>query len=88
MLEIHRNWKLTATLPNSQAGKRHFDLQINGKSFYEHDFVPQAKTDFKSLRGIITLNESLFLDKDYEFEWNSKTARNRLKELLFYGQKI
>ena len=64
MLEIHRSWKLTATLPNSQAGKRHFDLQINGKSFYNHDFVPQDQEGSKTLTGMITLNESLFLDED------------------------
>ena len=29
MLEIHRNWKLTAALPSNQASKRHFELQIN-----------------------------------------------------------
>ena len=29
MLEIHRNWKLTARLPNNQDVKRHFDLDIN-----------------------------------------------------------
>ena len=29
MLEIYRNWKLTATLPRNLAGKRHFDLFIN-----------------------------------------------------------
>ena len=71
MLEIHRSWKLTATLPNSQAGKRHFNLQINGKSFYDHDFVPHNQKGSKTLRGMITLNESLFLDEDQEFKWNS-----------------
>ena len=40
MLENHRNWKLTARLPNYLDGKRHFDLVINGKSFFDHDFVP------------------------------------------------
>ena len=43
MLEHHHNWKLTARLPNNLGGKRHFDLVINGKSFYEHDFAPQAQ---------------------------------------------
>ena len=42
MLEHHRNWKLKATLPNFQDGKRHFDLVINGKSFFNHDFAPQV----------------------------------------------
>ena len=29
MLEHHRNWKLTARLPNNLADERHFDLVIN-----------------------------------------------------------
>ena len=29
MLEHHRNWKLTARLPNNMASKRHFDLIID-----------------------------------------------------------
>ena len=29
ILEHKRNWKLTARLPNNQAVKRHFDLDIN-----------------------------------------------------------
>ena len=63
MLEHHRNWKLTARLPNFQDGKRHFDLVINGKSFFNHDYIPQVQIGSKTLKGIITMNESLFLDE-------------------------
>ena len=64
MLEVNRSWKLTAKLPNNLASKRHFELFINQKSFYSHDFLPQAQKDSKTLRGIITLNESLFLGEE------------------------
>ena len=63
MLEHHRNWKLKATLPNFQDGKRHFDLVINGKSFFDHDFIPLVQIGSKTLKGMITLNESLFLEE-------------------------
>ena len=64
MLENHRNWKITARLPNYLDGKRNFDLVINEKSFFDHDFVPQVYNDSKTLKGMITLNESLFLGED------------------------
>ena len=64
MLEVNRSWKLTAKLPNNLASKRHFELFINQKSFYKYDFVPQTQKDSKTLRGIITLNESLFLGEE------------------------
>ena len=38
--------------------------------------------DSKTLKGIIRLNESPFLDENEEFEWNLVTARNRLRETL------
>ena len=63
MHEINRNWKLTAKVPNNLASKRHFEIFINHKSFYEHDYLPQAQKDSKTLKGVIMLNESLFLDE-------------------------
>ena len=64
MLEHKHNLKLTARLPNNQSSERHFDLLINLKSFYELDYVPQGQKDSQTLRGIIRLNESLFLGED------------------------
>ena len=48
----------------------------------DHDFVPIELEASKTLKGIIKLNESLFLDENEVFEWNLVTARNRLRETL------
>ena len=64
MLEHQHNWKLTASLSYNLDSKRHFDLFIDSKSFYDHDFVPQVENGSKILQGMITLNESLFLGED------------------------
>ena len=88
MLESVHDWKLTATLPESQNSKRQFDLFIDQVNFLQHDFVPMALEDSKSLKGIIKLSESLFLDENEEFEWNLVTAQNRIRETLAEEGKI
>ena len=82
MLESVYGWKLTATLPEIQNSKRQFDLFINQVNFLQHDFVPMALETSKTLKGIIKLNESPFLDEKEVFEWNLVTAQNRLRETL------
>ena len=64
MLDNIHGWKLTATLPRDRHSKRNFDLIINNINFLDLDFVPQDLNSALTLKGIIKINESFFLDED------------------------
>ena len=83
MLENNHGWKLTVRLTQDLQGRRSFDLIINQVNFLDHDFISQDQNASQTLKGAIKINEGFFLDEDQEFEWNSNTARNRIKEFLF-----
>ena len=67
MVENIHGWKLTARLPQDLQGRRNFDLMINEVNFLNHDFVPMVLEANKTLKGIIKLNESFFLDENEDF---------------------
>ena len=88
MLEHHRNWKLTARLPNYLDGKRHFDLFINGKNFLAHYFAPMTESASNTLKGVITVNEGEFLGEDQVFQWSPHVAQSGFLDTIGEDRRI
>ena len=77
-----------ARFPENVQEQDHFELYIDGVDFLNYYFVSLKDENSKSLRGIIILNGSVFLDESQEFEWNVKTAENRMTKKLGQDRKI
>ena len=77
-----------ARLPNDIKARDHFEFIINDKDFLTLDFIPLMEESDKILRGIIIMNEKVFLAEGASFDWNSETAENRIVKKIAEEQRI
>ena len=88
MLENKHIWKLTANFFQNYTEENQFGLDINGKDYYELDFIRLSEEDVKTLMGDITFNYERFLDENKAIKWNSKIFEDRVASKVGKDEKI